>query len=76
MLARIETVESSSYSENNNVNTTLQSSTQITTAFMRGCHFRLPIKLTATPTFTEQFGWYFILLIFVLKASVFSEADV
>ncbi|KAI6177173.1 Lipoyl synthase, mitochondrial [Aphelenchoides bicaudatus] len=53
MLVRAETVEQSLYSENN-LHYTTQSLVQLTTAFMKGCHFRVPIKLSATPTFTEQ----------------------
>lgn len=55
MLVRAETVEQSLYSENN-LHYTTQSLVQLTTAFMKGCHFRVPIKLSATPTFTEQSG--------------------
>ncbi|KAI6235369.1 Lipoyl synthase, mitochondrial [Aphelenchoides besseyi] len=54
MIARVETVEENLTTELNNTNVVLQNSTQITTAFMRGCHFRVPLPLSATPTFTEQ----------------------
>jgi len=54
MLVRAETVEENLYSEVNNVHFTAHSTVQFTTAFMKGCHFRVPLKLTATPTFTEQ----------------------
>jgi hypothetical protein len=56
MIVRAETVEECLYTEVNNLHHTTHSSVQLTTAFMKGCHFRVPLKLSATPSFTEQSG--------------------
>ncbi|CAD5221434.1 unnamed protein product [Bursaphelenchus xylophilus] len=54
LLVSLETVEECLYSDSVAPNVVRHNYSQITTAFLKSCHFRVPIQLTSVPTFTEQ----------------------